>query len=82
MDERIYESIFPHTIEIKPVSEQASLKLREQKAHFLATGLHGAVKKGDKDEVLALLTAKGDIEALDQVINNALCCLVSMQSFD
>ena len=43
-------------------------KLRKEKENILKSGILAAVRKGDRDEVKALISAKADIETRDEVL--------------
>jgi hypothetical protein len=57
-------------LEIPVIDEQKRIKLLQQKEYLLETGILGAVIKGDRDEVKALIGAKGDIETKDEVTDS------------
>ncbi len=54
-------------LEIPVIDEQTKIRLLKQKEFQLETGILGAVIKGDRDEVKALIGAKANIETRDEV---------------
>jgi hypothetical protein len=59
-------------LEIPVIDEEKRIKLLKQKEYLLETGILGAVIKGDRDEVKALIGAKANIETKDEVPTHTL----------
>jgi hypothetical protein len=60
-------SIFNPKYKLPYLGEKEEEKLHREKVHLLQTGILAAVKKGDRDEVRALIGANANIETKDAV---------------